>query len=98
MLYGAARALGVPRSVAGEVAILLPQGGEFAFIVIGLATISKVIEPGAAQIAAVVVGLSMMVTPLCAMCAQRLGARLQQGELRQPRARRQRGWSWQIMS
>ena len=82
VLYGAARALGVPRSVAGEVAILLPQGGEFAFIVIGLAVISKVIEPGAAQIAAVVAGLSMMVTPLCAMCAQRLGARLQQGELR----------------
>ena len=82
VLYGAARALGVPRSVAGEVAILLPQGGEFAFIVIGLAVISKVIEPGTAQIAAVVAGLSMMVTPLCAMCAQRLGARLQQGELR----------------
>src|SRR5690606_32133674 len=37
ILYAAARLFRVARPIAAEVALLLAQGGEFAFIVIGLA-------------------------------------------------------------
>ena len=78
VLYGAARALRVSNSVAGEVAILLPQGGEFAFIVIGLAVAAKILDPQVAQFATVVAGVTMMVTPLCAVCGRHLGRWLEQ--------------------
>ena len=83
LLYGAARLLGVARSKAGELAILLPQAGEFAFIVVGLAAATKVLQPDIAQFAIAVVGLSMMVTPLCAIGGRRLGEVLQRRELRE---------------
>ena len=73
VLYVSARIMRVPRPVAAETAVLLPQGGEFAFVVIGLATVSRLIEPDVGQFATVVAGISMMVTPLCALFGARLG-------------------------
>src|SRR5262249_43441415 len=43
ILYGAARAFGVPSAVAGEVAMLLAQTGEFAFVVLGAAQATEVL-------------------------------------------------------
>jgi CPA2 family monovalent cation:H+ antiporter-2 len=80
VLYGVTRLLGIARSVAGDVALLLPQAGEFAFIVIGLAAFTEVIAPDMAQFATVVVGLSMLVTPVTAILGRRLGHKLQQKE------------------
>jgi CPA2 family monovalent cation:H+ antiporter-2 len=80
VLYGVTRLLGIARSIAGDVSLLLPQAGEFAFIVIGLASFTKVIAPDVAQFATVVVGLSMLVTPVTAILGRRLGHRLQQEE------------------
>jgi monovalent cation:H+ antiporter-2, CPA2 family len=77
ILLAASRVLGVSVAVAAEVAILLAQGGEFAFVVIGLARSGALLADEVAQLAAAVVGISMMVTPLCAAAAQRLGRRLQ---------------------
>jgi CPA2 family monovalent cation:H+ antiporter-2 len=77
ILFAASRALGVSVAVAAEVAILLAQGGEFAFVVIGLARSGALLADEVAQLAAAVVGISMMVTPLCAAAARRLGRRLQ---------------------
>jgi CPA2 family monovalent cation:H+ antiporter-2 len=80
VLYGVTRLLGIARSIAGDVSLLLPQAGEFAFIVIGLASFTEVIASDVAQFATVVVGLSMLVTPVTAILGRRLGHRLQQQE------------------
>jgi CPA2 family monovalent cation:H+ antiporter-2 len=73
ILYAAARLFRVARPVAAEVALLLAQGGEFAFIVIGLARGKGLLEPNIATAAIAVAGLSMMVTPLLALVARRVG-------------------------
>jgi CPA2 family monovalent cation:H+ antiporter-2 len=77
VLLVASRTFGVSLAIAAEVAILLAQGGEFAFIVISLARTGDVLSAEMTQIASAVVGISMMVTPLCARCAVWLGRRLQ---------------------
>jgi CPA2 family monovalent cation:H+ antiporter-2 len=53
--------------------LLLAQGGEFAFIVIGLARGKGLLEHNIATSAIAVAGLSMMVTPLLALAARRVG-------------------------
>ena len=73
VLYFAARLFRVARPVAAEVAILLAQGGEFAFIVIGLARGKGLINAEIATSAIAVAGLSMMVTPFLAMLARQAG-------------------------
>jgi CPA2 family monovalent cation:H+ antiporter-2 len=76
ILYVDARAFGVPRAAAVEVALLLAQASEFAFVVIGLARAGNLISPVFATSAFAVVGLSMMATPLLAEIGRRLGKRL----------------------
>lgn len=73
ILYTAARLFRVARPVAAEVALLLAQGGEFAFIVIGLARAKGLLHPEIATSAIAVAGLSMMATPLLALAARRIG-------------------------
>jgi len=77
ILYGAARLFGVSRPQAAEVALLLAQGGEFAFIVIGLARGKGLLQPDIATSAIAVAGLSMMLTPVLAIAARRLGEYLE---------------------
>ena len=75
-LFVAAKIFRVATPIAAEVALLLAQGGEFAFIVIGLARGKGLIDAELATIAIAVAGLSMMVTPLLAILARRVGERL----------------------
>jgi len=77
VLFAASRVFRVSVATAAEVAVLLAQGGEFAFVVIALARLSGLLANELAQLATAVVGISMMVTPLCAAGAQWLGRRLQ---------------------
>ena len=75
ILFGAARLFRVPLSPAAEVALLLSQAGEFAFVVIGIARGHDLLPADLATGAVAVAGLSMMVTPLLARCgAQARGA------------------------
>jgi CPA2 family monovalent cation:H+ antiporter-2 len=76
VLYGAARAFGVPRPVAAEVSLLLSQAGEFAFVVIGVAQAGKLLSPRLAGGTVAVVALSMLLTPLLAYGARVLARRL----------------------
>jgi CPA2 family monovalent cation:H+ antiporter-2 len=76
IMFGAARACGVPRTVAAEVALLLAQAGEFAFVVIGVATASVLLSPRLAGGAVAVVGISMLLTPVAAFLGRALAARL----------------------
>jgi CPA2 family monovalent cation:H+ antiporter-2 len=77
ILYGVSRAFGVSRSVAVEVALLLAQAGEFAFVVVGVAEQSALLPPRLVTGAIAVVALSMMVTPLLAVAARKLAVRFE---------------------
>ncbi len=77
ILYLAARLFRVRNALAAEVALLLAQGGEFAFIVIGLARSKGLLDLDVATSAVAVAGLSMMLTPLLAAAARRIAQRLE---------------------
>jgi CPA2 family monovalent cation:H+ antiporter-2 len=74
ILFGIARALGIPRGHAIEVALLLAQAGEFAFVV--LAQAGNLVSPRLAAGAVAVAALSMLVTPFLALAARRLAQRV----------------------
>ena len=66
-----------------ESGLMLGQGGEFAFIVVGVAAASQLLSPDMAQFVLLVVGLTLFVTPMVAQWGQALGARL---DAKQPQA------------
>lgn len=65
------------RAVAAELALLLGQAGEFAFVVVALAQSFGLMPPDVAQFMLLVTGLSMMATPLLAALGRRLARRLE---------------------
>ena len=77
-LYAVTSAFGVKRAIAVELALLLAQAGEFAFVVIGLARGRDLISAELAGGMTAVAALSMMITPLLAMLARYAGRRLDQ--------------------
>jgi CPA2 family monovalent cation:H+ antiporter-2 len=80
ILFAAARAFGVPRAISAEVALLLAQAGEFAFVVLGVAQRSALITPRLAGGAVAVAGLSMMATPLAGLLGRALAERLKDAD------------------
>lgn len=82
ILYGACRLFGVKLGVTVEAALLLAQAGEFAFVVIALGRITGLVPAEFAQAATVVVGISMILTPLLAIGARALAGRIQRIEHR----------------
>jgi len=65
-------AFGLPRHTSVEAGLLLGQGGEFAFIVVGLAMTLGLVGGEVGQFMLIVAGLSMLVTPFVASFATRL--------------------------
>jgi CPA2 family monovalent cation:H+ antiporter-2 len=59
----------MPRHVSLEAGLLLGQGGEFAFVIVGLAITLGLMPYEAGQFMLIVAGLSMLVTPLVAIAA-----------------------------
>jgi CPA2 family monovalent cation:H+ antiporter-2 len=74
VFYGAARVFGVVRGTAIESSLLLAQAGEFALVVIVLARGDGLLGPELAQFVTAVVGITMILTPVLAFAAGRLGA------------------------
>jgi monovalent cation:H+ antiporter-2, CPA2 family len=72
IVFVLARLFKAPNRVAGEAALLLGPGGEFAFVMIGAAVAGGVVDPADASILLVAVALSMMTIPSLG----RLGAAL----------------------
>ena len=72
LLFRAGR---LPWGRAVEGGLLLGQGGEFAFIVIGYATAGKLIDPALGQLIMLAVGLSLFVTPPLARLGRAIGER-----------------------
>jgi len=71
------RLFGFPRHTAVEAGLLLGQGGEFAFVVVGIAAIHGLFPRDTAQFMLLVTALTMMVTPLVAVLARRVGRALE---------------------
>lgn len=76
---GLCLAFGLGRATAVETGLLLGQGGEFAFIVVGLAMTLGLIPPDVGQFMLIVAGLTMLVTPLVAGAAERLATFMETG-------------------
>jgi glutathione-regulated potassium-efflux system ancillary protein KefC len=76
------RPLGVPREQRAMFAALLSQGGEFAFVVFGVARAAQVLPGDWDKVLTLAVALSMAMTPVLV-----IGADALQGRLFRPRAR-----------
>ena len=75
-IYGVARALRSPHGEALDRAVLMAQGGEFAFVLYSAAATTGLIDgPTNANLTAIVV-LSMVLTPLVVLVARRFMPRL----------------------
>jgi CPA2 family monovalent cation:H+ antiporter-2 len=81
VVAGVLRAGGLSRGRALEGGMLLSQGGEFAFVIVGSAAASGLLAADIAQFMLLVVSLSLMLTPLVARIGQKLGKRLDAGVL-----------------
>jgi glutathione-regulated potassium-efflux system ancillary protein KefC len=75
VLYLLSRVFDIARGQHLQFALLLSQGGEFAFVVFGAAATARVFTEDTASMLVVVVALSMVVTPLVLMLYDRLSAR-----------------------
>lgn len=73
VIFGLLRVFGLPWGRSLEGGLLLSQGGEFAFIVIGLALSFNLLPRDVGQFMLIVVGLSMLAAPLVARAGQHLG-------------------------
>jgi len=76
------RLFGFPRHTAVEAGLLLGQGGEFAFVVVGIAAIQGLLPRDTAQFMLLVTALSMMATPLVAILARRISQALESDQSR----------------
>lgn len=77
IIYVLARLFRESNAVAAEMALLLGQGGEFAFLVLGLAVGVGLIPGATAQFMLLVTSLTMLATPVVAHLARRLAVRLE---------------------
>ena len=71
IIYLLARAFGLSRALALETGLLLGQAGEFAFVVLGLASQMTLLPSSDIQFLLIVVSLSMLLTPGLAALARR---------------------------
>jgi glutathione-regulated potassium-efflux system ancillary protein KefC len=72
VLYLLAKAFGLPRGQQALFAFLLAEGGEFAFVVFGAAATARVVSPETGSLLALVVALSMVVTPVLLLLHDRV--------------------------
>ncbi|MGF9562726.1 monovalent cation:proton antiporter-2 (CPA2) family protein [Neorhizobium sp. JUb45] len=72
VLYSISRLWGSSHADAVRIAFLLPQGGEFGFVLFTTATAAGLLSPGAASLLIASVTISMALTPLGALLGKRL--------------------------
>lgn len=80
VVFGLLRIFGLSWGRAVEGGLLLGQGSEFAFIVIGLALSFGILPRDTGQFMLLVVGLSMLAAPLLARLGSRLGREIEKRE------------------
>ncbi|OYO31836.1 glutathione-regulated potassium-efflux system protein KefC [Janthinobacterium sp. PC23-8] len=85
LLYGLSRLFDIPRGQQLFFALLLSQGGEFAFVVFAAALAAHVFTPDTSAVLVVVVTVSMVATPLLLLLHDKLVApRLRSDKKRRP--------------
>ncbi len=72
VLYGLCRVTGSPHNDALRIGLLLPQGGEFGFVLFTAAAAAGVFSQGTSSLLVAIVTLSMALTPVAAMLSKRL--------------------------
>jgi len=72
VLYGLGRIFKLPARCARNLAFVLPQGGEFAFVLFTAATAYRILEQALTDTLILVVSLSMAVTPLLFMLNEKV--------------------------
>ena len=72
IIYFLARWFGEPRPVALEAGLLLGQGGEFAFLIVGMAYALGLMPNDTVQFMLLVTSMTMIATPLVAHAARKL--------------------------
>lgn len=81
VVYGVSRLFGQAKDAARNIAAALAQGGEFAFVLFGIATAAKVMHQETADFLVVTVTVSMILTPLAFLINEKLLARWSQNEV-----------------
>ena len=79
ILMGLSRLFRLSWPIAVETGLLLGPGGEFAFVVIGMAAAANLIDAATASFTLAVTSITMLLTPLLSFVGRRLAARLGQG-------------------
>jgi CPA2 family monovalent cation:H+ antiporter-2 len=74
----------VPRLAALETGLLLGPGGEFAFVVIGVALAAQLVTQSAASFTLAVTSITMALIPLLANAARRVAPRFEERKLTEP--------------
>jgi glutathione-regulated potassium-efflux system protein KefB len=72
VLFGLGRWQGLKNGPSRRLAFALAQGGEFAFVLLSVAQVNKIFSKDIAELLAVVVTLSMAMTPLLLLLERRL--------------------------
>jgi CPA2 family monovalent cation:H+ antiporter-2 len=76
VIVGLAKLFRLSWPVAAEMGFLLGPGGEFAFVGIGMARDSNLVDARRASLALIVTSVTMALTPLLSYAARRIAARL----------------------
>ena len=76
IVVGLARLYRVPLPAAVETGLLLGPGGEFAFVVVGVATAAGLVTAQAGSFTLAVTSVTMALIPVLAMAARRIAPRL----------------------
>lgn len=84
VMLGVALAMRVPFMAALRAAALLAQGGEFAFVILGVATAAAVVSDGTGDLLFLVIALSMTVTPIVVWAVSRIGSRFDESKTLSP--------------
>ncbi|MEZ4749117.1 MAG: monovalent cation:proton antiporter-2 (CPA2) family protein [Bdellovibrionota bacterium] len=71
LIFVVGRAFGFPKEAARNMAFILPQGGEFAFVLFAAATTAGLLSPEHTAVLSAAVTLSMAATPLLFVLNQR---------------------------
>jgi glutathione-regulated potassium-efflux system ancillary protein KefC/glutathione-regulated potassium-efflux system protein KefB len=85
-LYLIARGFSKPRADAAQIALVLAQGGEFAFVLFAFAQGVGAVRGETAELLIAVVALSMAATPLLFILAEKVAGKLIRPETQAPRA------------
>jgi CPA2 family monovalent cation:H+ antiporter-2 len=77
LIMGLGRLFRVPQMAAIETGLLLGPGGEFAFVVIGVALAARLVAPSTASFTLAVTSVTMALIPVLATVARRIARRFE---------------------